>query len=465
MKRLIKSTLLLTGLLVMTVSCDLLEVDKVVDPNSPSTAGVLNNASAGELQDLITGLESVNRNYHGSWWALTGTMSRELYYLNTSDPSYAIDWLQLPSRATDAENNTNFFVSGSGYTSPYGAIRQANLVISAIGNTNTITEQEKNGYLGFANTLKAYQFQFPLMHQYQNGIRVDVTFEEPLNPGPFLGYSDALAKIRTIVNDGATQLGKSGNSFKFELTTGFDGYDTPAKMLEVNRAIAARLAIYAEDWQGALDALNGSFLNLSASTEAELLEGPAHTYAGGNDRFNPYYYIPDADQNRIIVPSPNHISNADAGDKRLDYMFDLRTTPATSQDLTGFSAAYQIGKYASSTTPVPFIRNEELILIYAEAKINLGGVANLADAVLALNTIRNIWGVGIYTGAITKAALTDELLKQRQYSLWGEGHRWVDMRRYDRLGDIDTSLDGGRVATQIARPQGEVDWEDYISGK
>src|SRR5699024_4511053 len=125
------------------------------------------------------------------------------------------------------------------------------------------------------------------------------------------------------------------------------------------------------------------------------------------------------------------------------------------------SANYQIGKYASSTSPVPFIRNEELLLIYAEANAQKGGAAELANAVSAINIIRNIWGVGNYTGTVDKASLIAEVLKQRRYSLWGEGHRWVDMRRYDRLGDIDTSLDGGRVPTHIGRPQGELDWEEY----
>ena len=41
------------------------------------------------------------------------------------------------------------------------------------------------------------------------------------------------------------------------------------------------------------------------------------------------------------------------------------------------------------------------------------------------------------TTASTDAAFVDDLLKQRLYSLMYEGgHRWVDMRRYGRLGQI-----------------------------
>ena len=145
-------------------------------------------------------------------------------------------------------------------------------------------------------------------------------------------------------------------------------------------------------------------------------------------------------------------------------MFEQRTNPATSADISGLTANYQIAKYASATSDMPFIRNEELILIYAEANARLGGATNLADAVTALNTIRTIWGVGAYTGPVDEDSIIDEVLKQRRYSLWGEGHRWVDMRRYDRLDDIDTSIDGGSVPSQIGRPQGELDWEDFANG-
>ena len=470
MKRLTYTTLLLLGLVVLTVSCDLVEVDEVVDPNNPSTTAVLNNASEGELQDLVIGLESVHRNYNNAnsdWWSLTGTMSRELYYINTSDPTFAIDWLQLPvpSRTQDAEENSNFFVDASGYEAPYFAIRHANLLIESLNNTESVTDTEKNGYLGLANTIMAYQFQVPLMHQYQNGIRTDVSFTEPLSPGGFVGYDQALQNIRDILDQGNTQLQNAGTSFNFELSDGFEGFDTPAGMQQVNRAIAARFALYAEDWQGALDALDGSFLNLDPGQgEDGLMAGPAHTFGGGTDLLNPYFFVPDADQNLLIVPSPDLIADAEAGDLRIDRKFALRTNPATTPDIPDLSADYQDARYASATSPVPFLRNEELLLIYAEANIQLGG-ANLADAVTALNIIRETWGIGPYTGTVDQASLIDEMLEQRRYSLWGEGHRWVDMRRYDRLDEIDTSIDGGRVPTQIARPQGEIDWEDFAGNQ
>ncbi|MEM9824129.1 MAG: RagB/SusD family nutrient uptake outer membrane protein, partial [Bacteroidota bacterium] len=95
--------------------------------------------------------------------------------------------------------------------------------------------------------------------------------------------------------------------------------------------------------------------------------------------------------------------------------------------------------------------NEELILIYAEANIG----SNNAEAVNAINVIRNAAGIGDYTGATSDAALVDEVLYQRRYSLFGEAHRWIDARRYDRLDELplDRSLD--KVHVQFPRPESE----------
>jgi hypothetical protein len=67
--------------------------------------------------------------------------------------------------------------------------------------------------------------------------------------------------------------------------------------------------------------------------------------------------------------------------------------------------------------PMPFIKNEELILIKAEAHAQLN---QTADAVSAINIIRTAATIGNYGGATTQAALINEILYQRRYSLWAD---------------------------------------------
>ena len=95
----------------------------------------------------------------------------------------------------------------------------------------------------------------------------------------------------------------------------------------------------------------------------------------------------------------------------------LRTSTASIP--AGLSSNRDVWVYTSSTAPIPIIRNEELILIYAEANIQLN---NFDDAIKALNIIRTKHGLANYSGAQTQAALIDEMLYERRYSLYFEGH-------------------------------------------
>ena len=103
-----------------------------------------------------------------------------------------------------------------------------------------------------------------------------------------------------------------------------------------------------------------------------------------------------------------------------------------------------------------FARNEELILIKAEALIQENTGASLAAATVLLDVIRTANALAPYAGAGLQADLLDEMLNQRRYSLFDEGHRWIDMRRYDRLGQLPLDLAGHSVIVEFPRPFDEV---------
>ena len=56
-------------------------------------------------------------------------------------------------------------------------------------------------------------------------------------------------------------------------------------------------------------------------------------------------------------------------------------------------------------------------------------------------------------------ALETEILYQRRYSLWLEGHRWVDARRTGRLNEIPL-YENGTIYTQVARRISEISWDE-----
>lgn len=450
------------GIAVMAVisvfACNPLQLDVIEDPNNPSVGSVSVNASREQIQFLLTGLESRHRGYVTNISQAWNTFGREIWYLNASDGRFQTDWLGQNGRIPD-NAYFGFGVTGGGsWAFPYQAIKQADVLIQASLGAGTLSEADRKAVAGFAKTIKGYQFMIPANFVYQNGIRIDVS--DPLNPGDFVTYEEALDYIKTVLDEGDQDLTAAGaGNFPFRLTRGFDGFNTKVALKQVNRAITARLNAYRKDWQGVLTALDASFMNLSGNLNA----GPAHPYGAAPDIFNPLYYVRNAIVTTMIVVHPVMLQDATPNDSRVASKFFARTAPpiTVSTDAGTLVGTHQDNRWASNTQSIPFIRNEELILLKAEAHANLD---QTTQAVETINIIRNAAGIGDYSGATTRNALINEILYQRRYSLWAEpwGHRWIDARRYDKLNEIPTSFDGGTIFTQFPHPQSELNWDSYI---
>lgn len=435
--------------------CNPLKLDEIDDPNNPSVGSVSNNASRQQIQFVLTGLEARHRGYVTNVSQAWNTFGREIWYLNGSDPRFQTDWLgqngRVPDRSYFGFGNTG----GGSYAAPYQAINQANVLIRAANNTTFLNDSEKRAVAGFAKMIQGYQFMIPANFVYNNGIRIDV--EDPLNPGPFVPYAQAMDHVRSILVAADADFNAAGSgNFPLTLTSGFAGFNTISGLRQVTNAILARANAYRQDWQGVLTALNSSFMNLNGPLNV----GPAHPYVGPPDAFNPLFYVPNAATNTIIVVHPSVLEDALPNDNRRTKFFQRNTPVTVSTDAGVLTGTHQDARWPSNTTSIPFIKNDELILLKAEAHANLD---QFADAVAAINIIRNAAGIGPYTGATSRAALIDEILFQRRYSLWAEpwGHRWIDARRYDRLNQIPTNFDGGTIFTQFPHPQAELSWDQY----
>ncbi len=421
------------------------EIEPIEDPNNPSVGSITENASLSEIQNLVTGIEGGMRTNLGNYFDGVGAIGREIYRFSTSDPRFTSDLLGKGSATLD--NNT--FYTTNPYSARYRAIKNANILIEAVENSQAITsDEQRSAAKGYANTIKAYQLLIVWVQQYDNGIRVDVS--DPDNLGPFVGENDPKAALRAIaalLDEGHNQLKSGGAAFPFSLGSGFAGFNTPTTFDKVNRALLARVQVYNENWDSALAALGESFFDLMGN----LNTGVFHTYStAGGDALNPQWFpLGATGESRVVQPS--FVTDAEAGDARLS----KATKRADTEFQDGLQSDYDLTVYATNSTPIPIIRNEELILIYAEAKIQKGDAASLNEAVDALNLIRNAASLADYSGPVTKDALIDEMLKQRRYSLFGEGHRWVDMRRYNRLGELPIDRAGDDVWVKFPRPANE----------
>lgn len=443
-----KNLSIIICILIFT-QCSFFEADEVVNPNGADAAGALADASLSEIQNLIVGLESRHKAYATGAPRAYGTFGREVFVFFDSDPRFTRDWL---GRAL-LPDASFFAVGGATYTFPYQAIKHGSFTMEAAANASVLSDQERNGVNGFVKTIQAYQYLVALNGLYENGIRFDV--EEVLNPGPFLSYSAALAEIRGLLDEAATDLGSAGGEFAFALTAGFAGFDTPATFAEFNRAIAARAALYAGDFSGALTAVGNSFLNPTG----DLNESPSHLYAGPPDNFNPFFFPLDVFNTQIVVVHPSVLNDIEAGDTRAN-KFLARTAPdnlVNNSEFTNYVGTHQDNRFATNTDPLPYFRNEELILIRAEARAQTG---DLPGAVSDINIIRSAAGLADFANPGNLNAVIDQILFERRFSLWFEpwGHRWIDARRYDRLDEIPTISADERIFTQLAIPQSEINF-------
>jgi hypothetical protein len=400
--------------------------------NSP-TLEDYSDATKDQLDNLVSGSLSGMRLNEGQYLDVVGVVGREMYRFSNADPRYVTELL---GSGNTTLNNTGFYITNP-WAARYRVVKNCNVLIDAATNSTHITDEEKNGYLGFAKTLKAYDLLMNLNLTYTNGIRVDVS--DPDNLGPILNYDESIAAIASLLDEGKSDL--SGAVIVYPLTSGFSGLDDAAGFTKFNRALAARVDVYRQQWANALTDLDQSFFDLNG----DFYSGAYEVFGtGSGDQLNPAFF-PQNSQGEVRLAHPSYVPDLKPGDDRINKA-TLRTDAPSSQ---GLSSNRDVWVYTSSTAPIPIIRNEELILIYAEAKIQLGSASELNDAVTALNIIRNGHGLADYSGAITQAALIDEMLYERRYSLFYEGHRWVDMRRYNRLDQLP-----------IDRPDDDV-WQEF----
>ena len=436
---------IITAILILS-SITACEIGDQVDPNSPSLTGVLENANSAQLNNLVFGTLSQMRTDLQIYYDNVGIIGREHYRFSGSDPRFVSDLLGQGGGALD----DNAFYTTRNYFGRYRAIKNANILIEAVNTTNAdISDEEKNGYLGFAKTIIAHELLMNLNVQYDNGIRVDVN--DPDNLGPFISKDEALTFISSLLNEASGDLNAAGEEFLFALSSGFTGFTTPEAFNQFNRGLAARVAIYQNNYTEALNLIGDSFFDLNG----DFGNGVFYSYStSSGDQLNQLFIGLNATGD-IRAAREEWINEAEPGDTRLSKVSlrDIDDPDIGSATQAGLSSDYDVNLYQSQTDPIPIMRNEELILIYAEANIQQN---NLTAAVDALNMIRNTHSLDDYAGTVDQASLINEMLRQRRYSLWFEGHRWVDLRRYNRLGELPIDRPGDIVHLQFPRPDPEI---------
>ena len=432
MKNIIIKSLLIISAASLAVSCQ----KDYGNLNSPTAENFVSNATQNDLNNLVTGTESGMRNNMGLYLDDVGSIGRENYRFSPAEPRYVTDLLG----AADATlTNSNFYITNP-WAARYRVVKNCNLLIQAAANSTFVDAAQKAGFIGFAQTIKAYELLLNLNLTDTNGIRLNV--DDPAALGPIYSFEQAFDSIQLYLDQGKTSLQSA--TISFPLSGGFNGFSDAAGLIQFNRALSARVQLYRKDWSAALTALSESFFGLNKDFNL----GVYHVFGtGSGDQINPAF-IPQNQTGEVRVAHPSFAQDILAGDDRISKA-TLRTSVASS---SGLSSNRDVWVYTSSTAPMPIVRNEELILIYAEASIQTN---NLGDAITALDVIRQNHGLSPYAGAISQSALTTEMLYERRYSLYMEGHRWIDVRRYNLLNTLPLDRPDDNVWGQFPLPVSE----------
>jgi len=427
----------------------------VTNPNQPTIDDLLNNPTRTKLSAAATGLPinirtAAGGSITGYIWRL-GSLGREGVNLSGNNQPDYIEPFFGPLSGTG--------FGGTEWSNFYSAIRTANIYLDAapkaaqVPGAEGLSAAEVSASLGYGQTLKALAFMYIVAAHGSLGAPVDVDHPVTDPPAPFVSEDSVYGYIAATLNSAQADLQAAGAAaFPFPMPSGFSGFDTPATFIAFNRALAAKAYVFRATAQNstctttcytsALAALVEAGPGFSLGDASQFAKGVYLNYsAAAGDTQNELSDALDAPiffALPILETSAQKQVDGTTPDKR----FGDKVAAATAnppQQLGGIPIAgtlkftnYLSGGNPDPAAPIPVIKNEELVLLKAEAEI---GLNDFASALGDINAVRQ--GAGNLPALLTlgtKDQAITELLYNRRYSLlWEQGATWVDARRYGRI--------------------------------
>jgi hypothetical protein len=450
----------------------------IINSNAPTAETLEGSPTQAVLARAAIGIQTNAFNDVQTMIEFFGVYGREGYNLNGNDPRDTGEQLRGPQDAAGR--------AGGYWAGQYQAIRSINTFLAALENASTLSAAQRSAASGFAKTLKAWHIYRLAVRSGSTGIPIDVDRPITEDPAPFVSFAEAMQAASTLIDEARTELAAGGPDFPFAFVPGFAGFTTPGTFATFNRALAAKILVHratfnncTQCWAQAGAAINASFIS-TAGLPGSLTTGVYYGYTGApGELANPITEALTA--NRYWV-HPSIVTGAQlqpggAPDARLTAKV---MAAGVTRSLNDLNATHKPVLYNSATNrananndaDIPWIKNEELILLRAEIRWNTG---DHAGAITDIDLIRTSSG-GLAATALTAASpdadFIAELLYNRTYSLlWEQGTRGLDARRYNRMGANDGVIRGGapgstslpidragdRVYTGMLVPAGECD--------
>jgi len=458
--------------MILVASCQDLDITNTNAPTAETLTGAPNQAV---LARAAIGIQTLAFNDVATMIEFYAIYGREGYNLLGNDPRETGEQISGPQDAGGR--------AGGHWAGQYQAIRSINTFIAALPNAADLTPAQRSAASGFAKTMKAWHMYRLAVRSGTTGVPIDVDRSIADAPAPFVAFDAAMTAASALMEEANTELGAGGTAFPFSFVPGWTGFTTPATFATFNRALAAKILVHRATfnacsgcWTQANTAINASFIDPAGS----LATGVYYGYTGAAGEFaNPITEVLTSTRYWIhpSIVSGAQLQAGGAPDARLTSKTMAAAAPRTQNSLTATHKPVMFNSTANrananTAAHIPWIKNEELILLRAEIRWN---TANRLGAIQDIDLIRTSSG-GLppttLTALSSDAAFITELLYNRTYSLlWEQGTRWMDARRYNRIGpnngvitagapgSVALPIDrtGDRVHLQMLVPAGECD--------
>lgn len=430
-------------------------------PTDAPTVDAIKNLTKTTLQQLAVGVTAQDR----ASFATTGLvilpeiLARDVYRQDASESRYVTETL-------GGQADPGSFAGGSGFSGFYTAARAANNALIALRNPpgGVFTAQEISVSKGFFRTMKAKEFYDVIAQRDSIGIPLQTDAQQEITPvycKPFV-----LNYIAAQLDSAYADLQAAGTTqTPFNLPASFDSvlagrnYRKPANLIRLNRGLKGRVDFYrAMQNRAAPDA---TLLNQAVAELTLALGGRAEGAVPAGDFGKGIYYQftaaeilnPRADAK---ISANNYLRDSltfskDTTNNRKHYGIDP-TAPWDSTDtrlaklvprpdggvtLNGITATHTFSFATATTTnqvlPIPLLKDEELVLLRAQANAELGA-AGLAKAYLDAQSVHAAYGSIPLPAFTTRDIARRYILREKRLSLLFEGpQRLVDLRAYGYL--------------------------------
>lgn len=414
----------LLGTALVAAGCSL----DVTNPNSPTEEAVLTNAEG--VVALGVGLQTRYANSLGALIYDAGLLTDELAatrvaLINVRQGEQGI-----------VENNAGLVADL--WNSNYRTIKTANDIIAAAPNV-TLPAGTRSGLLALAYTLKAGAIG-ELLQGFQQ-VALNTSSEAP----QFVPRSVALDTVLALLDSAGQQLAATPPSAQFTSQVLSRGFDLPNTRL----AFKARYLRLAGQYEAALAAAD--------SVDLSVFSTLSHTPQAPNPVF-----VNSAGSSSVLPRRAFRLAAPAEEASRVAY----HVTPGSGLAFNGFLQPNDAWtQFVSVSSRLPVYYPDEMLLIKAEALVELG---QLTAAVAAIDSVRtDCTGatgrpagdpkacLGPYAGPVTAEALLEEIYRNRKYELYGTGLRWEDARRLGSVGGSTTETGGIARRCWLPYPIGE----------